>query len=153
MDASPSPIPRLLTELTRGQSLRLLASIRFGRIVFTHRALPAIRPVNHVLDGEDIVIRTHPGAAIVADTGSASGVVVAYEADAIDPGTGLGWSVIVTVGLTAASPGQAVEVRSPGPSAGGDGDLCPCPAGAGGATLESGGKDDDERLSGDPSFR
>jgi len=94
MDASPSP--RLLTELTRGQSLRLLASVRLGRIVFTHRALPAIRPVNHLLDGEDEVIRTHPGAAIVVDTGPASGVVVAYEADAIDPGTGLGWSVIVT---------------------------------------------------------
>jgi hypothetical protein len=96
MDASPSPSPRLLTELTRGQSLRLLASVRLGRIVFTHRALPAIRPVNHLLDGEDEVIRTHPGAAIVVDTGPASGVVVAYEADAIDPGTGLGWSVIVT---------------------------------------------------------
>jgi hypothetical protein len=94
MDASPSP--RLLTELTRGQSLRLLAGVRLGRIVFTHRALPAIRPVNHLLDGEDEVIRTHPGAAIVVDTGPASGVVVAYEADAIDPGTGLGWSVIVT---------------------------------------------------------
>ena len=64
MDASWSP--RLLTELTRGQSLRLLAGVRFGRIVFTHRALPAIRPVNHLLDGEDIVIRTHPGAIIAA---------------------------------------------------------------------------------------
>jgi len=51
--------------------------------------------VNHLLDGEDIVIRTHPGG-IIAPAGSACGVVVAYEADAIDPGTGLGWSVIVT---------------------------------------------------------
>ena len=76
--------------------MRLLASVRLGRIVFTHRALRAIRPVNHVLHGKDIVIRTHPGAAIVAYTGPASGVVVAYEADAIDPGTGFGWSVIVT---------------------------------------------------------
>jgi hypothetical protein len=58
MDASPGP--RLLTELTRGQSLCLLASVRLGRIVFTHRALPAIRPVNHILDGEDIVIRITP---------------------------------------------------------------------------------------------
>ena len=92
MDASP----RLLTELTRGQSLRLLASVRLGRIVFTHRALPAIRPVNHVLDGQE---HRHPqssGAAIVAYTGPASGVVVAYEADAIDSGAGLSWSVIVT---------------------------------------------------------
>lgn len=87
MDASPSP--RLLTNSPAGNLLRLLASVRLGRIVFTHRGLPAIRPVNHVLDGKDIVIRTHPGAAIVAYTGPASGVVVAYEADAIDPGTGL----------------------------------------------------------------
>jgi len=42
---------------------------------------------------------------------------------------------------------------APGPSAGTDRDLCLCPVGAGGATLKSGGKDDDERLSGDSSLR
>ena len=68
------------------------------RIVFTRHTLPTIRPVNHILDGGDIVIRTHEGAALTSHTGrnGVSGVVVAYEADAIDPDTHLGWSVVVT---------------------------------------------------------
>ena len=93
MDASPSP--RLLTELTRGQSLRLLASVRLGRIVSPPGASrhPAGEPCSRRPG------HRHPqssGAAIVAYTGPASGVVVAYEADAIDSGAGLSWSVIVT---------------------------------------------------------
>lgn len=88
--------PRRLTELTRTQSMRLLASVPLGRIVFTHRALPAIRPVNHIIDGDDIIIRSHPGAAIVSAADRAVGVIVAYEADAIVSATRTGWSVIVT---------------------------------------------------------
>jgi hypothetical protein len=79
-------------ELSRQESLRLLGSVPFGRIVFTMHALPAIRPVNHVLHNGDVIIRTHHGASLL----SAVGVVVAYEADAIDPAEHLGWSVIVT---------------------------------------------------------
>ncbi|WP_433447572.1 pyridoxamine 5'-phosphate oxidase family protein [Streptomyces sp. CA-142005] len=81
------------------EALRLLDSVSLGRIVFTRQALPTVRPVNHVLDGGDIVIRTHEGAALTAHTQQGSegeGVVVAYEADAIDPDTHLGWSVVVT---------------------------------------------------------
>jgi hypothetical protein len=78
--------------LSRQKSLRLLGSVPFGRIVFTMRALPAIRPVNHVLADGNIIIRTHLGGAVM----SAAGLVVAYEADAIDPAEHLGWSVIVT---------------------------------------------------------
>jgi hypothetical protein len=72
-------------ELDAAQALRLLGSVSLGRIAFTHHALPIIRPVNHIVDDGVIVIRTHEGA-----------VVVAYEADAIDPDTHLGWSVVVT---------------------------------------------------------
>jgi pyridoxamine 5'-phosphate oxidase-like protein len=93
------------TELTRGESLRLLASVSFGRIVFTLQALPAIRPVNHLLDHGDVIIRTHLGAPMVAAAGTELGVVVAYEADEIDPNEHLGWSVIVT--------GRAYLVRDP----------------------------------------
>jgi hypothetical protein len=96
--------PRLI-ELTRAQSMRLLASVPFGRVVFTYHALPAIRPVNHIVDGEAIVIRSHPGSTIVSAAGGAAGVVVAYEADAIDPVTRAGWTVIVT--------GMAHPIRDP----------------------------------------
>ncbi|MDH2387932.1 pyridoxamine 5'-phosphate oxidase family protein [Streptomyces sp. HNM0663] len=87
-----------MTRLDRAEALRLLGSVSLGRIVFTERALPAVRPVNHVMDGGDIIVRLHDGAslaAIVAPT-NASGVVVAYEADVIDPVSHLGWSVVVT---------------------------------------------------------
>ncbi|AZP15516.1 pyridoxamine 5'-phosphate oxidase family protein [Streptomyces aquilus] len=85
-------------ELDSSEALRLLGGVSLGRVVFTRHALPQIRPVNHVVDGGDIVIRTHEGAALTSHTGRADGpgVVVAYEADLIDPDTHLGWSVVVT---------------------------------------------------------
>lgn len=92
------PGPRRSVELDRDEALRLLGSVPFGRIVFTRHALPTVRPVNHVLDGGDIVIRTHDGAALTAHAqdGDGAGVVVAYEADVIDPDSRLGWSVVAT---------------------------------------------------------
>ncbi|MFR9799811.1 pyridoxamine 5'-phosphate oxidase family protein [Streptomyces sp. MS06] len=98
-DARPTPVgSRRTIELDSRESLRLLGSVSFGRIVFTQHALPTIRPVNHILDRDDIVIRTHAAAALTSRTGQARGpgVVVAYEADTIDPDTHLGWSVVVT---------------------------------------------------------
>ncbi|MFJ3667078.1 pyridoxamine 5'-phosphate oxidase family protein [Streptomyces sp. NPDC090106] len=93
-----APGPRRTIDLDRAEALRLLGSVSFGRIVFTELALPTIRPVNHVLDHGGIVIRTHAGGALTSRTrqAGAPGVVVAYEADAIDPETHLGWSVVVT---------------------------------------------------------
>jgi hypothetical protein len=90
--------PRRMVELSRADALQLLASVPIGRIVFTRHALPAIRPVNHIVDHGDIVIRTHEGAALssAAEQAGPAGVVVAYEADSIDPETRLGWSVVVT---------------------------------------------------------
>ncbi|MFF7356075.1 MULTISPECIES: pyridoxamine 5'-phosphate oxidase family protein [Streptomyces] len=79
------------------EALRLLGSVPLGRIVFTRQALPTVRPVSHVMDDGDIVIRTHEGAALTAHPREGGqGVVVAYEADALDPDTHLGWTVVVT---------------------------------------------------------
>jgi hypothetical protein len=73
----------------------LLGSVPLGRIVFTARALPAIRPVTHLVDGDYVIIRTDRDAAITSELRVQSGTVVAYEADAIDMTEHLGWSVIV----------------------------------------------------------
>ncbi|WP_149181950.1 pyridoxamine 5'-phosphate oxidase family protein [Streptomyces sp. TRM49041] len=99
--------PRRLRQLSRGEALRLLRSVSLGRIVFTQQALPAIRPVNHVMDGEDIVVRLHDSATLasIAAPEGTPGIVVAYEADVIDQDTHLGWSVVVT--------GYAGLVRDP----------------------------------------
>ncbi|MFJ9549248.1 pyridoxamine 5'-phosphate oxidase family protein [Streptomyces erythrochromogenes] len=87
-----------MRELDRAEALLLLATVSLGRIVFTRHALPAVRPVNHFVDGEDIIVRIHEGGALgsLAAPAEAPGVVVAYEADVIDPDTHLGWSVVVT---------------------------------------------------------
>ncbi|HWG98889.1 MAG TPA: pyridoxamine 5'-phosphate oxidase family protein [Pilimelia sp.] len=87
---------RTLEEIPRCEALRLLAGAPMGRVVFTERALPAIRPVNHVLDGGNVVIRTNLGSAIASAVAHRPDMVVAYQADTIDAGTRTGWSVVVT---------------------------------------------------------
>lgn len=85
---------RVMQELTVDESLALLCSVPLGRVVFTHQALPAIRPVNHLVDDGRIIIRTHSGAAVLA--AAEQKAVVAYQADMIDPVERVGWSVVVT---------------------------------------------------------
>jgi nitroimidazol reductase NimA-like FMN-containing flavoprotein (pyridoxamine 5'-phosphate oxidase superfamily) len=112
--ASDPAAPRRRVELGRADALDLLASVPIGRIVFTRHALPAIRPVNHIVDREDIIIRTHEGAALsaAAEQDGPAGVVVAYEADSIDPETRLGWSVVVTgYARLITDPAQAAEYQ------------------------------------------
>ena len=96
---------RQALELTAAESWQLLASMSLGRIVFTQHAMPAIRPVNHLVDDQAIVVRSHLGAAIVAHAAADDGVVVCYEADELDPARHTGWSVIAT--------GMARLVRDP----------------------------------------
>jgi nitroimidazol reductase NimA-like FMN-containing flavoprotein (pyridoxamine 5'-phosphate oxidase superfamily) len=83
-----------LSAISPDRCLALLGSVPYGRVVFTHRALPAIRPVNHIVDDGNIIIRSSLGSGLGAAAGG--GMVVAYEADAIDPATRTGWSVVVT---------------------------------------------------------
>jgi hypothetical protein len=71
---------RSLGELTRAEALQLLASVPVGRLVFTHQALPAIRPVNHLVEGDKVVIGLTAGSAIAASSGPGA-TVVAYEAE------------------------------------------------------------------------
>jgi nitroimidazol reductase NimA-like FMN-containing flavoprotein (pyridoxamine 5'-phosphate oxidase superfamily) len=87
---------RQALELTRAESWQLLGSVSLGRIVFSQRAMPAIRPVNHLVDNETIILRSHLGAAIVGHAAAEDGAVVCYEADDLDPATHTGWSVIAT---------------------------------------------------------
>src|SRR5258708_27620571 len=86
---------RRLKALPREESLQLLRSVSVGRLVFTHLALPAIRPVNHEVEGDQVVIPAYVGAAIDVAVGGNTGIVVAYEADLIDPDTHLRLSMII----------------------------------------------------------
>lgn len=89
---------RHIVDLSDSEALALLSAAPFGRIVFTHRALPMIRTVNHLVDDGEIVIRTRLGArvtAALADLDSEA-TVVAFQADELDSGARLGWSVVAT---------------------------------------------------------
>ncbi|MFB9476670.1 pyridoxamine 5'-phosphate oxidase family protein [Nonomuraea salmonea] len=86
---------RVLKELTTAEALRRLAGAPLGRVVFTRHALPAIRPVNHVVADGQIIIRSSTGTILSAAL-AARQAVVAYEADELDPEERLGWSVVVT---------------------------------------------------------
>lgn len=81
-----------LTLLDRGESLRLLASVPVGRLIFTVNALPTVRVMNFALVDGLIVMRTADDSTVarkVHDT------VVAFEADQLDNATCSGWSVTV----------------------------------------------------------
>ena len=92
-----------LEVLDRDECLRLLATVKVGRVGLTSGALPTVLPVNFVLDGQRILIRTGPGSKLEAATRNA---VVAFEADTFDAMYHAGWSVVVT--------GMATEVTDPG---------------------------------------
>jgi nitroimidazol reductase NimA-like FMN-containing flavoprotein (pyridoxamine 5'-phosphate oxidase superfamily) len=98
---------RRMRQMTREEALGKLASVPFGRVAFSWRALPAIRPVNHVVCDDQVIIPADGGAAIVAEAGNGTSetTVVAYEADQIDPSSGTGWFVVVV--------GRAALVRDP----------------------------------------
>lgn len=87
---------RRLEPMSRHEALDMLSRVSVGRVVFTANALPAIRAVNHLVDDGGVIIRTQLNSAIMPVVGAESGVVVAYEADEIEPAAHVGWSVVVT---------------------------------------------------------
>jgi nitroimidazol reductase NimA-like FMN-containing flavoprotein (pyridoxamine 5'-phosphate oxidase superfamily) len=91
-----------LEVLSPEECLALAGSVPIGRIVFTERALPAVQPVNFVLDDGCVVIRTTEGTKLAAATRHA---IVAFEVDQIDSDTRSGWSVTLV--------GRAETVRDP----------------------------------------
>jgi Pyridoxamine 5'-phosphate oxidase len=56
--------------------------------------MPAIRPVKQVIQDGNLMIRSHPGATLVAAARNGEGAVPAYEVGMIDSGSHVGWSVV-----------------------------------------------------------
>ena len=87
-----------VVELDRAEAMRLLASVGYGRVVFSQGALPAIRPVNHLVDRGRVIVRTRVRAKLSTAMRSSptSHAVVAYQADDLGSQRQAGWSVVVT---------------------------------------------------------
>jgi len=79
--------------LPEAACIDLLRSVEVGRIVFTDRAMPAIRPVTFVVVDDSVVLRTAPASRLAR---AVVGAVVAFEADEVHPSERRGWSVVVT---------------------------------------------------------
>lgn len=73
--------------------LDLLGSVPLGRLAFYADGELVVLPVNHVLDGQDIVFRVALGSTL---TTAEQQDLVAFEADDYDPRARTGWSVLVT---------------------------------------------------------
>ncbi|MEV4015971.1 pyridoxamine 5'-phosphate oxidase family protein [Nonomuraea angiospora] len=103
---------RNLKELSAADALRRLAGVPLGRVVFTRHALPAVRPVNHIVTDGQIVIRSSAGTILSAEV-AAFEAVVAFEADELDVKERLGWSVVVTgFAQLVRDPGEAARLKS-----------------------------------------
>ena len=72
--------------------LRLLASVPVGRIGFFADGELVILPVNHLINGQDVVFRAGAGSKLSA---AENGDVVVFEADSYDDLDRSGWSVVV----------------------------------------------------------
>lgn len=73
--------------------LRLLASVPLGRIGFYADGEVIILPVNHAVDGQDVVFQAAGGSKLTA---AEQQELVAFEADDYDERTRACWSVLVT---------------------------------------------------------
>jgi nitroimidazol reductase NimA-like FMN-containing flavoprotein (pyridoxamine 5'-phosphate oxidase superfamily) len=85
-----------LEVLSEDECRLLLERAHIGRVAVTLHALPAIFPVNYIVQDGHIVFMTGEGTKLRAASRNA---VVAFEIDGYDPLSRSGWSVLV-VGMT-----------------------------------------------------
>ena len=81
-----------LLDLTAPECWDLLTTTTVGRIAWTTGSGPEIIPVNYVVDGTTVRVRTTAYSALARRVDAER---VAFEVDAIDEATHAGWSVLV----------------------------------------------------------
>lgn len=91
-----------LEVLDRDECMRLLGFAGVGRVAIVQGGQPMIFPVNYVIDGEEVLLRTAPGSKLDAAVRNQTAV---FEIDHSDPMYHTGWSVVVV--------GRAREVTDP----------------------------------------
>ena len=79
---------RSLTALSHRDCVALLSGARVGRAVFTERAMPAVVPVNFIVQDDAVVMCTAADTRLAL---AATRGVLAFQVDDIDPDTRSGW--------------------------------------------------------------
>lgn len=111
----------MIRELTAEECRRLLTAASVGRLGFTRSGQVEIIPVNYVLDGDDLIIRTLPDGLVSSAT--ASGERIAFEVDHLEDLAGEAWSILMhgqLHAITDADEVAALETDRVTPWAGGD---------------------------------
>ena len=99
--------------LDEQECLRLLASRSVGRFAYVARAgTPDIAPVNYVLDGRDVLVRSGPGPKLQAAERREN---VAFEVDDVDETSHTGWSVVVVGRARVLAERERVQADVPAP--------------------------------------
>lgn len=98
----------MMTRLSEQECFELLRTTTVGRIGFVHEGRVLIIPVNFLVDGRDIVIRTAPDGPL--STLPSSPVLVAFEIDHHDDLAASGWSVLLNGSVEAISEEQLASV-------------------------------------------
>ncbi|MFC5730870.1 MULTISPECIES: pyridoxamine 5'-phosphate oxidase family protein [Nocardioides] len=103
-----------IVELTYDECEELLSAGAFGRFVLTRPTGPEIVPVNYVVAGEAVLVRTAPGALLDR---YADGSSVVFEVDQVSYEQGHGWSVVARGRAERVTESQLTdeERRVPGP--------------------------------------
>lgn len=83
---------KLIEELTEEQCWNCLEGAVVGRLAVCVAGKPDVFPVNFLLDGRSIVLRTAPGFKLAAASLSPT---VAFEVDDLNQAEQSGWSVVI----------------------------------------------------------
>lgn len=78
--------------LSEDECWSLMKKMSVGRLAVSIGGVPDIFPVNYVVDGHTVVVKTGPGTKLAA---ALFGEGVAFEVDSVDEDQKLGWSIVI----------------------------------------------------------
>jgi uncharacterized protein len=102
-----STMKAYIEELSGAECRSLLPQSPVGWIAHCSAGKPQLVPVNYVVHGDEILVRTGYGNKLAA---AAHGLVMSFGVDSIDPATCTGWSVTVTGPARVIGDGDEVAV-------------------------------------------
>ena len=86
-----TPRGRRLVAIAEEECWQLVATRRWGRLLVVVADHPELFPVDHLVDGRSLLVRTEEGTKLRA----ALGARVGFEVDEVDDDARLGWTVML----------------------------------------------------------
>ena len=86
-----TPRGRRLVAIAEEECWQLVSTRRWGRLLVVVADHPELFPVDHLVDGRSLLVRTEEGTKLRA----ALGARVGFEVDEVDDDARLGWTVML----------------------------------------------------------